>query len=42
LRRQEGAPAAEAGNIARIGNRIGFDQKSFDLASIGERDGADR
>ena len=40
--RQKGAPAAEAGNIARAGGGRGFDQKAFHAAAVGEPHGADR
>src|SRR5438046_10479489 len=39
---QEGAPAAEGGDVARAACRLGLDQKAFDLAAIGDLERADR
>ena len=38
----EGAPAAEARNIARADDALRFDQEAFDAAPIAKRDRADR
>src|SRR5262245_60116455 len=36
------APAAEVRNVLCAGGRVGFDQKAFDAAAVGECERADR
>ena len=40
--RKVGAPAAELGNVARLRDGLGLDQKPFDRAAVAERQRADR